>query len=153
MLLSWPPPTGILIQGELDGAQESAKYWHLGTLMINLTCTVSVSAAWGPGPQSCQLSPAGFLSRQHLPSTGLPLGESPPCPAGHSGLRTGVGRAAPGRGCWRQQLPASSHAASSSKVFLGTSGARHCIWSWEVQPHLGQQKTRELIRECAFCKW
>lgn len=46
-----------------------------GTLTLNPVCVISVSAAWGPGPQSCQLSPAGLLGRQHLPSTGLPLGE------------------------------------------------------------------------------
>lgn len=37
--------------------------------------TVSVSTARGSGPQSCELSPAGLLSCQHFPPTGLPLGK------------------------------------------------------------------------------
>lgn len=47
-------------------------------LMLSPLCAFCVSAAWGPGPQSCQLPPAGLLSGQHVPSTRLPLGKSLP---------------------------------------------------------------------------
>lgn len=48
----------------------------MDTLMLSPVCALCVSTAWSPGPQSCQLSPAGLLSGQHVPPTGLPLGKS-----------------------------------------------------------------------------
>lgn len=85
------PPSGSLIWG-LNGAQESAglmtpepcRRFRLkfcsqmlasGASIPNPACVISVSVAWGSGPQSCQLSPAGLLSGQHFSSAGLPLGE------------------------------------------------------------------------------
>lgn len=95
------PPSGIRIRG-LHEAQKSAGLTRpqvvqtevllpdigiLDTLMLSPVCALCVSTAWGPGPQSCQLSPAGLLSGQHVPPTGLPLGKSLLNPARDPGTR------------------------------------------------------------------
>lgn len=111
-----------------DGARESAglttpQVVVQTEILLPDVCALCVFTAWGPGPQSCQLSPAGFLGGEHVPSTGLPLGKSLLNPARDSGLRTEAGRVAPGRGCWRV-LPACwppSGPSSARRVFLGTS--------------------------------